>query len=626
MTDKEKIKLRLPNIPADKIEELSDEQASFIVIPMNQSVYLKACPGSGKTEVVGLKAAYEIADWKEEYSGLAVLSFTKNATKEITERISKYSGINSSRHPHFVGTIDSWLHRFLLHPFGHKIVKYQGKNSDKSFRLVDNKSHYDFLIPFNSKNILQRPIFVNEFYFECDKELTIQSQSKYFNCKELTDEQIKQLLCNKKLFLKAGLATYSDAEFLCYYVSLKNDSILTNIVKRFPVILIDECQDLSFNQLQIFQLLLNKGANLFFIGDLNQAIYEFRKVYIENIECFIRENKFFLKNLPRNFRSNQNIVDVCQNLEKNINLGKTILKIEGNNNLNGKYVILEEYENIEEIPKMFLDIIDEYNVKCNEYYRVDFKKSAILGRGHSLLAKIRPYQNNKTDKIELFANALNCWNVPNRNGKDIQNALQQLGKSISILAFAGLGNHQQQYCPEGVTQLEWRDFLCRIITETSKLIYPFGDITWSKWIKEYLKPFLKTNWDKWFNGISKWEETTNSVRSPSGKKDNKIIDDLDHVISENSEKMRITTIHDIKGETLDAVMLVSSKDKQSKGGHYEHWISSLHENSEFVRFAYVASSRPKHLLIWAIPKIKKDRNKILEELNKILNLDNRNIV
>jgi DNA helicase II / ATP-dependent DNA helicase PcrA len=620
LSDKEKIKARLPNIPSEKVEELSDEQASFIVLPMNQSVYLKACPGSGKTEVVGLKSAYEIADWKEKFSGLAVLSFTRNAAKEIADRVSKYSGINSTKHPHFVGTIDSWLHRFVLHPFGHKVVKYQGKNSDNSFRLVDNNSHYDFLIPFNTKNILQRPIFVNEFYFECDKELTIQSQSKYFSCKELTREQIKQLLYNKKLFLKAGLATYSDAEFLCYYVLLKNDNILNNIVKRFPVILIDECQDLSFNQLQIFQLLLNKGTKLFFIGDLNQAIYEFRKVYTENIEFFISENSFLLRNLPRNFRSNQNIVDVCQNLEKNIGFGKTILKIEGNKNLNENYIILEEYENIEEIPQIFLNIIELYNINCDEHYQVDFKKSVILGRGHSLLAKIRPDQNNKTDKIELFANALICWNAPNRNGKDIQNALQQLGKSISILAFAGFGNHQQQYCPEGVTQLEWRGFLYRIIAIASNLIYPFGEVTWSEWIKGHLKPFLKTNWDNWFNGILKWEDTASSVRSPSGKKDNKIIEDMDRVVSENSDKIRITTIHDVKGETFDAVMLVSSKDKQSKGGHYEHWISDLPENSEFVRFAYVASSRPKHLLIWAIPTIKKDKENILQKLNQILNI------
>ena len=71
----------------------------------------------------------------------------------------------------------------------------------------------------------------------------------------------------------------------------------------------------------------------------------------------------------------------------------------------------------------------------------------------------------------------------------------------------------------------------------------------------------------------------------------------------------MTTFHDIKGETLDAVLMVSSKDKKSKGGHYEHWLSEKINEKEFVRFAYVGSSRPKHLLIWAIPKKKVNKHK-----------------
>lgn len=71
--------------------------------------------------------------------------------------------------------------------------------------------------------------------------------------------------------------------------------------------------------------------------------------------------------------------------------------------------------------------------------------------------------------------------------------------------------------------------------------------------------------------------------------------------------------HDVKGESLDAVLIVSSKDKKSKGGHFEHWISKKSDEKEFVRFAYVASSRPRHLLIWAVPKMK-DRSPINEAI------------
>jgi DNA helicase-2/ATP-dependent DNA helicase PcrA len=56
----------------------------------------------------------------------------------------------------------------------------------------------------------------------------------------------------------------------------------------------------------------------------------------------------------------------------------------------------------------------------------------------------------------------------------------------------------------------------------------------------------------------------------------------------------------VKGETLDAVLLVSHKDRTSPGGHFTHWIKSSESHDEHLRFAYVAFSRPKHLLVLAV--------------------------
>jgi hypothetical protein len=73
--------------------------------------------------------------------------------------------------------------------------------------------------------------------------------------------------------------------------------------------------------------------------------------------------------------------------------------------------------------------------------------------------------------------------------------------------------------------------------------------------------------------------------------------------------MRITTIHQVKGETLDAIMLVSAPTQHGPDGHWTHWLTD--PNSEAARMAYVASSRPKHFLVWAIPK--RDSKKEQEE-------------
>jgi DNA helicase-2/ATP-dependent DNA helicase PcrA len=60
------------------------------------------------------------------------------------------------------------------------------------------------------------------------------------------------------------------------------------------------------------------------------------------------------------------------------------------------------------------------------------------------------------------------------------------------------------------------------------------------------------------------------------------------------------TIHSVKGKTFDAVLLISSPDRRgAKGGHWTEWLADPH--NEHARFAYVASSRPKYFLTWAIP-------------------------
>ena len=355
------VKTRLSSLDRN----LSKEQLDFILHPIDNACYLKACPGSGKTEVVGIKAAYEITEWKDKFIGIAVLSFTKNAAKEIADRIKKFGGTNSTQHPHYIGTIDSWLHGYILHPFAHKATSYKGKDSDKSYRLVDNEEHYDFLSSFKTvfSTIPYKDAWVNDYYFECSNPVELQSQSRYLDLTSVSTPHKKILQDNKAKFLKAGLATYADAEFLCYYLLKNTPTILENVVKRFPIIIIDECQDLSNNQLEILELLKQKGAVINFVGDNNQSIYEFKKVYVEKINAFIAKNNLTEKLLTKNFRSNQKIVNVSIELEK-YNTGNAAISVVGNEiERAAKSCILWEYTpaDFPQLPQRFIDHLNLIN-------------------------------------------------------------------------------------------------------------------------------------------------------------------------------------------------------------------------------------------------------------------------
>lgn len=95
---------------------LSEEQIDYIYSDIKSNVYLNAFPGSGKTEVIGLKSAIEIKKWDKPNSGIAILTFTNSAEDEIRSRTVKYLG-HQIDYPHFIGTFTSWLHGHIANPF-----------------------------------------------------------------------------------------------------------------------------------------------------------------------------------------------------------------------------------------------------------------------------------------------------------------------------------------------------------------------------------------------------------------------------------------------------------------------------------------------------------------------------
>lgn len=324
------------------------------------------------------------------------------------------------------------------------------------------------------------------------------------------------------------------------------------------------------------------------------------------------ENNLVERLLTQNFRSNQKIVNVCIGLEK-YNTGIDPQKIIGSESeLLTKCCILWEYtaSELPLLPQRFIDFVNTQNVNITDFERkISMRKSAILSRAHSTLSDFRSQPTSELSKIEMFATGLLCWVNNPRTGKDMQNALQLIGKSISMLAYNGNGKHQHQYCPDDYSPIEWRNQLSDLITKVSiasNNVYPFTGLTWTQWTSK-LKAFLENYWSNFRSPTNNWDSVKAKIKSPNGSATKQVLDTIKANQNSYSEKIRMTTFHDVKGETLDAVLIVSAKDKKSKGGHFEQWLSEEPDEKEYVRFAYVASSRPKHLIIWAIPKVKNNQ-------------------
>ena len=139
------------NFKECRIAEKTEEQLEYVMTSIKENVFLKACAGSGKTEVIGLKAAYEMKKWNSYNQGIAVLTFTNDATDVIIDRVKQFTGRNAV-YPHYIGTFTSWLHGYIANPFLYKIAHNgcDGKE-DTSLRIVDSDCGSEFLNAFKTK-------------------------------------------------------------------------------------------------------------------------------------------------------------------------------------------------------------------------------------------------------------------------------------------------------------------------------------------------------------------------------------------------------------------------------------------------------------------------------------------
>jgi len=238
--------------------EFSKEQKNYINSEVSEHVYLEACPGSGKTEVVAAKVVKEMDQWDKFPSGMAILSFANSATDELRDRITKYRKQSTGFYPHFVGTFDSFILKYIVSPISHEITGYAGDDGDFSIRVVESGSPIYIKTKYGIAGKGNQ--YANKYDFDlCEGKYIfstgIPANDRALNVANLKGWEIRSLEDAKNIFLEKGFATYRDVEHLTIQL-LKDKNAkqyIELVVQKFPLMIIDECQDLSHEQLYILE-------------------------------------------------------------------------------------------------------------------------------------------------------------------------------------------------------------------------------------------------------------------------------------------------------------------------------------------------------------------------------------
>lgn len=285
----------LPNLLA----ELNPEQQRAVMHGTGPAQVL-AGPGTGKTRVLTGRAARLIHEGVDPDSILAV-TFSNRAAEEMRKRIAgMVKGEASIRN----------LHISTFHAFGLDILKGHLASFGRTvgFAILDEK---------DSGQIIERMADVDQGDRDRIRAAISREKRRCGEQHERPDPELGIILHRyEETLIQHNAFDFDD--LICKPVSLLREfqDVLQAYRERYRYVLIDEYQDINQAQYELVRLLMpDSEANLFAIGDPDQAIYGFRGADVGFINRFLNDYpEAAVYSLKKSYRCSNFILKASQGM------------------------------------------------------------------------------------------------------------------------------------------------------------------------------------------------------------------------------------------------------------------------------------------------------------------------
>lgn len=582
-----------------KMNDNEDFRRSIAHAPINSSIVIQAGPGSGKTKLLIERLKYIIKNRPGSFSGIACITYTNAAKDEIIMRLQN-EGVQLPADL-FVGTIHSFFLEYVIKPYSHFYSKEK-----QPYKLAS----HGFAKRYKQEisRMLNRPAYhLNESIFSAFESLGRDEKGNPSCFKNKISPEVA--LEWKKITKKDGYIDQQDVIYLSYLIIKKYEHIQIALSSRFPHILMDEYQDVTYFQEQFF-LLLERSA-FFCVGDTNQSIYSFTGAKPEMFQLKWANEQYISYTLSNNFRSTEHIV-------KFVNHKSKILQLEAGPNASSKrkVIFIKDVNEPSEVIQLFHCIREE--IECDKSYNpymVLARENTYIsnlrnllkgqeGEGNPFLKKLR-VENYRS--FQVLQNILLAISYKKKNQFD--QAVEKMNEAFSYLFFNESPNFVA-LSEIGYDKFMWKKlqiftlfFLDSLVLTEISVESLFLEM--KKFLSEESKKLYgKTIGRKIVTLNYKWK---NQARAAKSTKISELIEhlELQSVLSESEE--HVFSVHGSKGQEAECVLVMAESDSQLKD-----WLEK-NEESEEARVGYVAFSRARKLLcVWA-PSIQENNYAYLQE-------------
>ncbi len=561
--------------------ELTKEQIDFLDV--EGKVVLCAVPGSGKTFIVAKKILKYLNAWPLSHRGIAALSFTNVASGEIKRQASELSSrFTSVSYPHFIGTLDSFIDKYIILRFGYLMQK---ENRTRPHIIHENYGELDFFS--RDARCYRRMCTQHPEWFHWSSDCLLK-ENKAIDC----DVNPKPCVTYKKTLIKRGIITQREVPALALILLRRYPQIATELAYRFPVIIVDEAQDTSREQIEILDCIANAGTQtIILVGDPDQALYEWRDATPEYFIKKMQETGWNCMYLTVNFRSSKLICDAVKPFSSMLE-GKEPATASGENSgFKVKPVLLRVTKD-----KQRQDIVDWFINTCrNNNIEISSNSISVLTRGriHSDLV----LDIWKTPETKSLAMASYFWHCSNR--KEAYRLCEKVLYSIEIGNAGGLTQSEiRQKAETLIPPAKWNSSIMTLLRCLPAPNLSVG--VWKKILIDEVEKLIHSGIITSYDGRQVSEIVKVKLRD---KKHPEFLNRalIAYFESRAALDISISSVHGVKGETFDATLLIVDSIKGANA-LTPTILETGDLNSELIRIAYVAMTRPRKLLAVSIPK------------------------
>ncbi len=565
-------------------------------------LYVQACPGAGKTRVI---VDRHLAGGQGA-SGRAVLSFTNIACDELTRRCREAGKPELAAFPNYIGTIDTFLWRYLVRPF---------LKSGRHWHRIDSWDRIDAFVEVGT-GTNRHKVFLNDFLWNRDpaaEQCTAQLQRRKRSVKSYNallkqgklDEAALAAIDRRDDLARKGYVTGHEIRIMALRtLRQKHAEAIAILAGRFSEIVVDEAQDCSAHDLAILSELHVAGIPLVFVCDPDQAIYEFRGALPTNIRAFGAKLGSPVE-LTGNWRSSPAICGFAATLRPAA-AGRPADVAVGPNSDEPAGVLLISASGSSQATKaltIFNDHADSMGI--TERQRV-----VLAHAGTSLPAATGASASsppgNYSARVAWAAAVVKASNSSQRNV-----AYEILQRTLLRYWYDDTDHRSIEAICDSVGLAPWR--LRQLAGQLAVALPAVDQGTFAEWCKEANdqlrnlppKPGM-TRLDRAGSLSAKGDLKDKTPREAGG---------APSVAS--TARVRASNVHQFKGDEEDGVLVVVPSGARTDA-LVDAWLSGNHpaEVAENLRVLYVAATRARRLLAVALPADARTRlTQLLKEKN-----------